>query len=67
MLRLEDRLRIALGAGMGCSLQAGEVETICGMLVALRRVRDLAGPSNAGRMRNLAGEAIKPFEEAVHG
>jgi hypothetical protein len=59
MLKLEDRLRIALGAGMGVQLTSGDVETVCRMLVALRKIRESA-PSPG--LHGLAKEALRPFE-----
>lgn len=58
MLRLEDRLRIALGAGMGCQLKPEEVGAVAGMLVMLRRM----GEFNS-RFRHEIQETIRRVED----
>lgn len=40
MLKLDDRLRIALGAGMGVQLTSGDVETVARWLVTLQRIAE---------------------------
>lgn len=39
MLRLEDRLRVAMSAGMGCKLEPDEVKLIAGWLVTLQPIK----------------------------
>lgn len=59
-LQLRDRLTVALGAGMGCQLDSGDVETVARMLVVLEKLRDgLRRNGTAGRM---IAEALKPLE-----
>lgn len=60
MLPLEDRIRVALGAGMGIQLQSGEVETVARMLVALRKI-DEEPTANIRQAKTLAHEALVPF------
>lgn len=61
MLRFEDRMRIALGAGMGFQVQPSEVESVARMLVVLRKLREGVKPgTNAGR---LIDEALEPFKD----
>ena len=55
MLRLEDRLRVAMGNRLGVTLDAEDVSIVCGMAVALLKIR--AGVS--GRAANrLAEDAL---------
>ncbi len=63
MIRLEDRLRIALGAGMGCKLDSGDVEIVARMLVVLRKIA--RSEITIGKVRPAAAGAIQPFEERI--
>lgn len=40
MLRLDDRLQVALSAGTGAQLTADEVKLVAGWLVTLRQIAD---------------------------
>lgn len=40
MLRLDDRLQTAMGAGMGVQLTAEEVKLVAGWLVTLRQISE---------------------------
>lgn len=59
MLPFEDRIRIALGAGMGCQLRPEEVREVAGYLVALRAIRKGASGRQAVQ---LATAALKERE-----
>jgi hypothetical protein len=61
MLRIEDRLRIALGSGMGVHLDSREAEIVCRMLVHLRKIRDNNLTINMAK--SLAADAIKSFDD----
>ena len=59
MLRLEDRLRVAMSADMGCQLTAGEVKQVARWLVTLRRI----GTRPDGRGNSAAAlNALKGME-----
>ena len=55
MLKLDDRLQVALGAGMGVQLTLGDVERVAMWLVALRQIAD--GEAR-GQERGLAADAL---------
>lgn len=61
MLKLEDRIRVALGAEMGIRVEPSEVETIARMLVVLRKIA--RGEIKIGQVRQAAAEAIATFKE----
>lgn len=65
MLRLEDRMRIALGANMGFHVDPSEVEDVARMLVVLRQIRDAckSASDRGGNLGTLVNSALKPFED----
>lgn len=56
MLKLEDRLRIAMGADMGCQLTAADVRVVAGWLVALRAIQEGIGGAPKRRAKDALGE-----------
>jgi hypothetical protein len=59
MLRLQDRLQIALGAGMGAQLDSGDVATVCRMIVVLRQLQK----ETAGNAKVRVNAALAPLNE----
>lgn len=57
MLRLDDRLRVAMGADMGAQLSPKEVVMIAGWLVTLRRIAEgKTGPGSNHLAKDALGE-----------
>lgn len=61
MLVLEDRLRVALGAGMGVQLDTGDVEVVCRFIVVLRQIENERLTANGAR--KMAQAALKKMED----
>lgn len=62
MLKLDDRLRIAMSNDMGCQLTASDVKLVAAWLVTLRRIAE--GKLGSGA-NYLAREALGQFAPAV--
>ena len=58
MLKLDDRLQVALGAGMGVQLSSGDVERVATWLVVLRQI---ANGAAHGQERGIAADALGEF------
>lgn len=56
MLRIEDRIRVAMSADMGIKFTAEETRALAGMVVALRRI---ATGKLASAMRTQAKAALE--------
>lgn len=65
MIRLGDRIRIALGANMGFKVDAHEVEGIARTLVILRQIDEGCKKSrdHGGNLGKLIETALKPFDD----
>lgn len=61
MLRLEDRLRIALGAGLGVTLEAKDVIDVANMLVTLRQINVGAPTMPRLEIAKWTAQALLPF------
>lgn len=64
LLRLDDRIHVALGANMGFHVDAHEVEGIARTLVILRQIDEGCKKSRdrGGNLGKLIATALKPFE-----
>lgn len=65
LLRLDDRIRIALGANMGFRVEAHEVEGIARTLVILRQIDEGCKKSRdrGGNLGKLIESALEPFSD----
>jgi hypothetical protein len=54
MLRLDDRLRVAISAGMGVQLTPQETVLVAGWLVALRQISERRATNGANQTASRA-------------
>ncbi len=65
MLRLDDRLHIAMNNDMGVQIAPHEVEGLARTLVILRQIKEGCDKARdkGGNLGKLIATALKPFEE----
>jgi hypothetical protein len=59
MLRFEDRIRIALGNGIGCPLDYEDVTSVGNLLVALHKI---ANGQSGATAKIIASDALRFLE-----